>query len=111
MPAPIEGMSCLYCVYYEKTAENFGECRRYAPHPNSCEFVSKVNAVGTIKTDVHWPKVYDATWCGQFAARKSDQVPADIAKPAAVRAQPVTPPADGQGPKLSLAPEMESPSP
>ena len=45
MPAPIKGMSCSHCVYYEKTAENFGECRRYAAHPNACEFVPKINAV------------------------------------------------------------------
>lgn len=112
MPAPIKGMQCSHCVYYEKTAENFGECRRYAPHPNASEFVPKVQAVGAIKTDVHWPKVYDSNWCGQFAARKADQVPADMPKPAAVRPETVPPPPDdGTGPKLKLAPEIESPHP
>lgn len=111
MPAPIKGMGCAHCVYYEKTAENYGECRRYAPHPNPCEFVPKAQAVGVIKTDIHWPKVYDSTWCGQFAARKADQVPADMPKTAAVRPQPVAPPAGEEASKLTLAPETESPAP
>ena len=111
MPAPIKGMNCSRCVYYEKTAENFGECRRYAPHPNPCEFISKINAVGSVKTDVHWPKVYDNTWCGQFSARKADQVPADIPKKAAFRAQPVAPPANDSEPKLKLSPEEPDPRP
>lgn len=111
MPAPIKGMNCSRCVYYEKTAENFGECRRYAPHPNPCEFISKINAVGSVKTDVHWPKVYDNTWCGQFSARKADQVPADIPKKAAFRAQPVAPPANDNEPKLKLSPEEPDPRP
>jgi hypothetical protein len=111
MPAPLKGMQCSHCVYYEKTAENFGECRRYAPHPNPCEFVAKINAVGVIKTDIHWPKVYDATWCGQFSARKSDQVPADVPKEAAVRPKAVIPPDEANAPKLELTPEAESPEP
>ena len=106
MPAPIKGMACSNCVYYEKTAENFGECRRYAPHSNSSVFVAKADAVGVYKTDVHFPKVYDSTWCGQFAARKPDQVPADIPKEDAVHSQPVAPPpGTGNEPKLKLTPE------
>ncbi len=113
MPAPIKGMQCSHCVYYEKTAENFGECRRYAPHPNACEFVPKAQAVGVIKTDIHWPKVYDTTWCGQFSARKADQVPADSPKQtAALRPKPVPQPKpDEAGPKYTLAPEEELPEP
>ena len=109
MTAPIKGMSCSHCMFYEKTTENFGECRRYAAHPNQCEFVPKINVVGVVKTDIHWPKVYDYTWCGQFAARRSDQLPADEAHAAAVRAQPVQPPVDNKEPKLKLAPEPTTP--
>lgn len=105
MTAPIKGMCCLHCMFYEKTAENYGECRRYAPHPNPSEFVPKVNAVGVVKTDVHWPKVYDNNWCGQFSARKPDQISAEEARAHAVRAQPVQPPVDNKEPRLKLAPE------
>ena len=112
MPASIKGLSCSHCMFFEKIAENFGECHRYAPHPNACEFVPKINAVGAVKTDVHWPKVYDNNWCGQFAARKPDQLSADEGRASALRAQPVQPPAaSGNEPKLKLAPEIEAPEP
>jgi len=67
MPAPRPEITCSACVYFEKTGSNFGECRHYAPHPNASFFVSRSEATGAIKTDVHWPKVYDTNWCGEFA--------------------------------------------
>lgn len=71
MAAPIQGMMCGTCAYYESVADEHGECRRYAPHPNSASFVPKVDSVGQIKYDIHWPKVYRDNWCGQFASRKA----------------------------------------
>lgn len=112
MTAPVPGMACCHCVFFDKTAENFGECRRYAPRPNQCEYVPKIHAVGSVKVDVHWPKVYDNNWCGQFSGRKPDQLPADTPKKAAIRPVPVpVPKSDGSEPKLALAPEIESPDP
>ncbi len=112
MTAPIKGMACCHCLYFEKTAENFGECRRYAPHPNSAEFIPKINSVGSVRVDIHWAKVYDSNWCGQFSGRKPDQMPADTPKKAAIRPVPVAPPTeDGNAPKLSLQPETPAPDP
>ena len=105
MTAPIKGMGCIRCMYYEKTDANYGECRRYAPHPNAATFVPKVDAVGSIKVDVHWPKVYDTNWCGQFAGRKPEQMEENKPKPAAVRPRPVTPPEGGA--EFQLKPEEE----
>jgi len=73
MSAPINGMSCANCLFFEHTDEQFGECRRHAPQPNSSFFVTKMQSVGSIKTDIHWPKVFLTSWCGQFAARKKSQ--------------------------------------
>lgn len=70
MSAPIAGMCCENCLYFEKTDERFGECRRHAPQPNPCSFVTKMESVGKIHTDIHWPKVFNNNWCGQFGARK-----------------------------------------
>ncbi len=70
MSAPIEGMCCAHCVYFEKMDEGSGECRRYAPHPNETAFIPKNDSVGVYKNDVHWPKVFNSSWCGQFSARK-----------------------------------------
>jgi hypothetical protein len=70
MAAPLQGMCCGQCAYFEAVAEEHGECRRYAPHPNSSSYVPKVDSVGQIKFDIHWPKVYRDNWCGQFASRK-----------------------------------------
>lgn len=111
MTAPIKGMACVKCMYFEKTDANYGECRRYAPHPNPSSFVPKINAVGTIKTDIHWPKVYDSNWCGQFAGRKPEQVAANTPKPAAVRPRTVAVPNDGNESQFKLAPEIEAPEP
>jgi len=60
---------CGQCVYYFQSNPGMGECRRYAPRPNSSFFVSRSEATGTIKTDVHWPKVYESNWCGDFKAK------------------------------------------
>ena len=71
MSAPATGICCANCVYYEQQPEdNYGECRRYAPHPNSSTYVPKAEAVGQIKYDIHWPKVYSSNWCGQFGSRQ-----------------------------------------
>ncbi len=73
MSAPIAGMCCVNCLYFEQTDEQFGECRRHAPTPNPCSFVTKMQSVGKIHTDIHWPKVFNNNWCGQFGARKKVQ--------------------------------------
>jgi hypothetical protein len=70
MSAPIAGMCCVKCLYFEPSEERFGECRRHAPQPNPCAFITKMESVGKIHTDVHWPKVFNNYWCGQFGARK-----------------------------------------
>ena len=70
MSAPIAGMCCVNCLYFEQTEEHFGDCRRHAPSPNPCSFVTKMESVGKIHTDIHWPKVFNSNWCGQFGARK-----------------------------------------
>lgn len=64
-----QGMTCPVCRYFERIAEGHGECRRYAPHPNTPLFISKADSLGTYKNDIHWPKVYDRNWCGEFVAR------------------------------------------
>jgi hypothetical protein len=73
MTAPVVGLNCEHCVFFERTDPVFGECRRHAPQPNSPVFVPKNEAVGTFKNDTHWPKVYLTSWCGQFSARKKSQ--------------------------------------
>lgn len=92
MSAPLPGMSCKNCLYYEPIMENHGECRRYAPHPNASSFVPKADAVGTIKNDIHWPKVFETYWCGQFASRRKhapDSVQsAPTSKPVRIRERP-----------------------
>ncbi|RKY09914.1 MAG: hypothetical protein DRP56_01940 [Planctomycetota bacterium] len=77
MPAPISGVCCGNCAYYEQREDTHGECRRYAPHPNPATYVPKVESVGQIKIDVHWPKVYSTNWCGQFASRQKATQKAD----------------------------------
>ena len=69
MSSPAAGICCENCVYYEKKEDAHGECRRYAPHPNSAAYVPKTESVGQIKFDIHWPKVYSSGWCGQFGSR------------------------------------------
>lgn len=61
--------TCGKCVYYFQGGQGLGECRRYAPHPNPSFFVSRSEATGTIKTDVHWPKVYETNWCGEIKVK------------------------------------------
>jgi len=61
-------MTCPHCVYFERIAEGHGECHRYAPRPNEPLFVSKADSMGAYKNDIHWPKVYDRNWCGEFCA-------------------------------------------
>ena len=75
MSAPVPGACCGNCAYYEKKEEHHGECRRYAPHPNSAMYVPKAEAVGQIKFDIHWPKVFESSWCGQFASRQKAAQP------------------------------------
>ena len=75
MSAPVAGMNCSNCLYFELLDERSGECRRYAPHPNASFYVSKMESVGKINTDIHWPKVYNNSWCGQFAANKKTRKP------------------------------------
>ena len=73
MSAPVSGICCGNCAYYEQKDDNSGECRRYAPHPNSATFVPNAESVGKIKFDIHWPKVFGTGWCGQFASRQKAQ--------------------------------------
>lgn len=61
-------MTCVACAFFERIGEGHGECRRYAPRPNPPLFVPKTEAMGNFKNDVHWPKVYDRNWCGEFVA-------------------------------------------
>jgi hypothetical protein len=57
-------------MYYEKSGQGYGECRRNAPSPNSSFYVPRAEGIGSIKTDSHWPKVFDSNWCGEFQARQ-----------------------------------------
>ncbi len=66
MSAPKEGMSCAGCIYFEQGVQGAGECRRNAPSPNSSFYVPRTEGIGSIKTDSHWPKVFDSNWCGEF---------------------------------------------
>lgn len=70
MPAPLDRICCDNCAYYDQKEESHGECHRYAPRPNAPSYVPKVDSVGQIKFDIHWPKVYASNWCGQFASRE-----------------------------------------
>lgn len=69
MTEPHREMFCPGCRYFERIAEGHGECRRYAPRPNAPLFISKADSLGTYKNDIHWPKVYDRNWCGEFVSR------------------------------------------
>jgi len=69
MPAPKEGMSCVSCAWFERSGQGAGECRRHAPSPNSSFYVPRTEGIGTIKTDSHWPKVFENNWCGEFQPR------------------------------------------
>ena len=108
MTAPIAGMSCENCAFFERTNEGFGECRRSAPQPNACAFVTKTESIGSIKTDVHWPKVYNSNWCGQFSVRKKAQTKA-VPPKVAVHKPPVRPATNEDALKLK-PPEPEPPA-
>lgn len=69
MSALHQGGNCANCRYFERFAEGHGECRRYAPRPNAPAYVSKTDSLGALKNDIHWPKVYDRNWCGEFVAQ------------------------------------------
>ncbi len=62
--------TCEQCDYYLQVQPGSGECRRYAPQPNRTIYASRAEATGGYKTDVHWPKVYDSNWCGEFKAKR-----------------------------------------
>lgn len=106
MTAPIAGMCCINCAFFERLNEGFGECRRNAPQPNACAFVTKNESIGTVKTDVHWPKVYNSNWCGQFSVRKKAQAQT-TPKPVVVHKPPVKP-AEGEE-ILKLQPQEPEP--
>ncbi len=108
MTAPIAGMSCANCAFFERTNEGFGECRRHAPQPNAAVFVTKNESIGAIKTDIHWPKVYNSNWCGQFSVRKKSQT--DNTPPPAPVHKPRPRPAKGEE-SLRLKPPMRPPDP
>ncbi len=108
MTAPIAGMCCANCAFFERTNEGYGECRRHAPQPNACAFVTKTEAIGTVKTDIHWPKVYNSNWCGQFDIHKKTQMKSTT-KPAAVH-KPQDKPAKGED-VLTLKPVEPPPPP
>ena len=95
MSAPFAGMGCSACLYFERTGDNFGECRRHAPQPNAAFFVPKTQSTGKIKTDIHWPKVYNSNWCGQFNARKKSQGK-EPAAPVPIKVTPPVKPAEGE---------------
>jgi hypothetical protein len=69
MTAPKEGMSCSNCAHFEQGVQSAGECHRHAPCPNASFYVPRTEGIGTIKTDSHWPKVFENNWCGEFQAR------------------------------------------
>jgi len=62
--------TCDKCEWYLQNTPGSGECRRYAAHPSSTVYVTRAEATGTYKIDVHWPKVYDSNWCGDFKAKR-----------------------------------------
>ena len=62
------GRNCRDCRNFQEISDVHGECRRYAPNPNSSVYVER-GMVGEIKVDIHWPKVYHRNWCGEFAPK------------------------------------------
>ena len=108
MSAPINGMNCISCLYFERTDERFGECRRHAPHPNAAFYVPKMESVGKINTDIHWPRVFNNSWCGQFAVRKKSQK-TQSSTPGKIVIQPPKRPAKGEE-VLKLRPEEPEPA-
>jgi len=110
MTAPIAGMGCANCAFFERTNEGYGECRRHAPQPNACVFVTKNDTIGKVKTDIHWPKVYDSNWCGQFSVRKKAQSKT-VAKPVVIHKPISESKADGDVLKLKDEEPVKRPPP
>lgn len=54
-------IKCADCKFFEKSDEDFGTCRRYAPRPKS-------GAAGTI-CFAQWPIVEVEERCGEFEPR------------------------------------------
>ena len=106
MAAPVAGICCGNCMYYDMADERAGECRRHAPTPNAPTFVTKMESVGAFKADTHWPKVYATNWCGQYNPRKkaSGKQAPPPPPPANVRMRPPANPAKGEN-ILKLAPD------
>ena len=107
MSAPYAGMCCANCVYFERSEDGYGECRRHAPQPNAAMFIPKAEAIGQIKTDIHWPKVYNNNWCGQFGAHKNAAGKTSAA-PAKSTVVPPAKPAQGED-VLRVLPEETRP--
>ena len=115
MSAPIAGMCCVNCLYFEKTDENYGDCRRHAPQPNQCQFVTKMESIGKIHTDIHWPKVFNSNWCGQFGKQKTVQNPQKAPPKKIVVQRPMSHKSDDElklrpverEPKVIKVPEVE----
>ena len=102
MSAPVAGLSCEHCVFFERTDPGFGECRRHAPQPNFPIYVPKNESVGAFKVDTHWPKVYLSSWCGQFSARKKSQ---EASPPKSKKVAPPPSRMPGQEELIKLKPE------
>jgi hypothetical protein len=108
MTAPVEGIRCGVCMYYEMTNEREGECRRHAPQPNPPVFVTKMEFVGAFKVDTHWPKVYASNWCGQYNPRKKGSVNQAPPPPPSVKPRPTATANTGQDKDiLKLTPDDE----
>ena len=107
MTAPIAGMCCGNCVFYELADERAGECRKNAPMPNSPDFVTKMETVGSYKIDAHWAKVFATAWCGQYSQRK--KTPGAVAQEHHATKTRIQPPKSRQGGDdiIKLAPDDE----
>jgi hypothetical protein len=106
MTAPVEGMRCGVCVFYEMNNERDGECRRHAPQPNAPVFVTKMEFVGAFKVDTHWSKVYTTNWCGQFKQRKKDAINQEAPPPPSVKPRATSTANQGKD-VLKLSPDDE----
>jgi hypothetical protein len=108
MTAPVAGISCGVCMYYEMNNERDGECRRHAPQPNQPVFITKMESVGSFKVDTHWPKVYATYWCGQYNPRKKGSINQAPPPPPSVKPRPTSVASSGQSEDvIKLAPDDE----
>ena len=108
MTAPVAGISCGVCMYYEMNNERDGECRRHAPQPNQPVFITKMESVGSFKVDTHWPKVYATYWCGQYNPRKKGSINQAPPPPPSVKPRPTSVASSGQDQDvIKLAPDDE----